>query len=324
MAKKGPASRRKKLLKKGDATESTVKSKFKEAKEAKLRSIEENVTPRAEERKKKKRRKTKLRMDSLLKQESTSMKAKKVNFGLQGPKLHVLTDAPLVGVVAKVEPGVKTGAKNDNIWQDTSGSSEAAGGLYKFMTAKQEGIKVPRVNPEVEGLRNRCAWKSRKQLQTLLGQPPPLVSWERWQATCKMQEYLAAVRGSREDNPGLDPLLPENPEFVETGLVNDLMRCAGKKEPGGIVKGMAIHSATMARQVRALAKKIADTGSTKDGQVMVECHKHTYDVYLKLDKRRLLKLNTQHYKKLQKLYIGKEQDFHRDLYLVLADRKSVV
>jgi len=254
-----------------------------------------------------------------------SMKAKTIAHNLQG-KLHDLTDAPLVGVVNEVQPGQRTGATNENIWQEASatGSSNFAGGFCSFLAEKQASAKLKPACPCVEGLRNRCTWKSRKQLQVLLKQPPPLVSWERWQATSKLQEYLGALRqGRKENQPTLDPLLPENPTFVEKGLVKDLERCAGKHDVSGIAKGMATHSAAMAKDVRqreARCDKEGGVKSCKEGEVVVLNHKHTYDVYLKIDKKRLLKLNTQHYKKVRKMYgeDKNERQFHIDLYLMMS------
>jgi hypothetical protein len=180
--------------------------------------------------------------------------------------------------IAAPLPGIKTGAKNDNIWN------------FKVMIPHDESYQLrenPPVKPAVESFRHRCVAKSREHLTKLCkekGIIPPLMAWERWQANSILLQQLQkndcnsssssssddkknknSVRSKSNDIEStevienknkikndnvFDNILPSDGNYVDDGLIQDLQR-------GGI-EGGAAHklAAEMSKHSRDLVKEI--------------------------------------------------------------------
>ena len=278
-----------------------------------------------------------------VKKDSISQKRMRVNQTLNS-KLHILTNTDEVPVLAHI-PGRKTGCKNDNIWDSKIALSQSE-------TYLSESVVVENVIPSVENLRHRCVAESKEYLKTLCQEHsiiPPLMAWERWQANSILMQQLSKPEENRKDSSNVsfscptncftrigrstlisavDYILPENKDYIDEGLVQDLVR-GGFKDNGSatsVSKRMSAHSQDLVAKIRnyvnggsAAAGLPKLTGNKKQRQLQQEQrtrnsnlfnlqptileHKHSYDIYLGNKPKNFLKLNRAHYIKLKELYL---------------------
>jgi len=114
--------------------------------------------------------------------------------------------------------------------------------------------------PAAEMARWRKVKRLRQKLHQLCakaGRPVPLLAFERWQCASKLHESCAPCAPAGGDlavaEPALEPLLPARHDWVEEGLVHDLVR-------GGIEKRLAEEIAqTMAETSARYAADLAQT-----------------------------------------------------------------
>jgi phosphorylated CTD-interacting factor 1 len=225
-------------------------------------------------------------------------------------ELHTVTLAPATGKGNTAAKGhkVQTG-KRAKIWNSEVRTVRPPN-LTKLGYAPHD--------PAVEDFRHACVAKSRAKLQALCAREnlvAPLMAWERWQSSSKLAEQLACIK--QKGGKLADFILPENPNEVDQGLVDDLVRAS--MEPlvaRNVVIELTKASAQLVAEITTLEKnggkgkgKAKGTGKAKGGRnaqtaVAVVEHKHTFDVSLgKQSKtKKLLKLNTQHYNKLRELF----------------------
>jgi len=161
---------------------------------------------------------------------------------------------------------------------------------------------------------------------------------ERW---C-MRYFLKHV--CTEDD---DPVIPNPSDDMEidAGFVLDLMQAGGntEEEVRLVVKDFY---KLCKNEASAISKKAKAAEKTKKSleRVIVVRHKHSYDVMLSKNKKKLLKINPAHYDKLQAMYTRQQhrvlskstergktatvpfddvEEFHRRLYCVLARYHSI-
>jgi hypothetical protein len=123
------------------------------------------------------------------KTENKSQKRLRINQSLTS-KLHVLTNTEEREFLAPL-PGLKTGAKNENIWDFKNVISDNEISYLKVGDFTVSDTTA--VIPAVESLRHRCVAKSRDHLKKLCkdeGVIPPLMAWERWQSNCLLKQLL--------------------------------------------------------------------------------------------------------------------------------------
>lgn len=281
-------------------------------------------------------------IDAPMKKDSVSQKRMRVNQTLNS-KLHILTNTDKVPVLAHI-PGRKTGSKNDNIWDSKIALSQSE-------TYLAESAIVENVIPSVENFRHRCVAESKEFLKTLCQEHstiPPLMAWERWQANSILMQQISKSEVNRKDTGNVsfscptncftrigknsliiavDYILPENKDYIDEGLVQDLLR-GGFKDNGSatsVSKRMSAHSQDLVAKIRnyvnggTVAAGLPKlTGNKKQRQLQQEQrtrnsnlfnlqptileHKHSYDIYLGNKPKNFLKLNRAHYFKLKELY----------------------
>lgn len=286
--------------------------------------------------------------DAQVKKDTISQKRMRINQTLKS-RLHVLTNTDEVAVVAHI-PGRKTGSKNDNIWDCKIALIQSE--------SYHSGIAVVEkyVISSVENLRHRCVAESKDYLKMLChkhGTIPPLMAWERWQANSILMQQLSKLENNGKDSRNIsfncptncftrigqnnllavDYILPDNKDYIDEGLVQDLIR-GGFKDDGTattVSKDMSAHSSDLVAKIQnyinggdvaAGLPKI--TGNKKQRQVQQEQrtrnsnlfnlqptvleHKHTYDIYLGNKPKNFLKLNRAHYLKMKELYLLHRQN----------------
>mmetsp|Transcript_61763 Transcript_61763/g.145575 ORF Transcript_61763/g.145575 Transcript_61763/m.145575 type:complete len:720 (+) Transcript_61763:199-2358(+) len=229
----------------------------------------------------------------------SSQKAKKVNKNLQGTKLHTLTGAKSVlpsHLKETVHVGLKTGAKNTNIWCEN-------GGFQLALSPRRQ----PNLSVSVEAFRNRCVARCREMLGQLV-QPdpaPPVMSWERWQANSKLAEEEAGW-GTRPKMGGQhrEPLLPADAKLADAkGLVSDLLRCASvggdRAKAQAVVEKLNAFAESLSKEI---GKKSEGAKKAAEEAVSVVEHKHSCDVFRRVEPKRLLKVNRQHFEKLKRMH----------------------
>lgn len=216
-----------------------------------------------------------------------SQKRLRINQSLTS-KLHVLTHSKEMEIAAPI-PGIKTGAKNDNIWnfKVTIPQNQS----YRFQ-------RIPSVKPVVENFRHRCVAKSREHLTKLCkekGIIPPLMAWERWQANSIQYQQLHrnncnnsssssssgeknnenSVRSKSNDNEStevienknkiknddvFDYILPSDGNYVDDGLIQDLQRGGIEgRTAHKIASEMPKHSQDLVKEIKAFESSCSVT-----------------------------------------------------------------
>jgi hypothetical protein len=207
-----------------------------------------------------------------------SQKRLRINQSLTS-KLHILTNSKEIEIAAPL-PGIKTGAKNDNIWN------------FKVMIPHDKSYRLAGsspVKPVVENFRHRCVAKSREHLTKLCkekGIIPPLMAWERWQANSILNQQLhqndcsssssssgenkiKKSTGSKSNNESsevtenknkckngdiVDYIIPSDGNYVDDGLIQDLQRggIEGETAAYKIAFDMSKHAQDLVHEIKAL------------------------------------------------------------------------
>lgn len=219
-----------------------------------------------------------------------SQKRLRINQSLTS-KLHVLTNSKEMQISAHA-PGIKTGAKNDNIWD------------FRVMIPYENSYlsrSKSIVMPIVENFRHRCVAKSRDHLMKLCkekGIIPPLMAWERWQANSilhlQMHQRISNITGSSIENKKnnsvtskindiqskdvtenenrikngelLDYILPSDSNHVDDGLIQDLERGGIEEDTAAhkIALEMSEHSYNLVKQIRIFQSSCSSTGKVAE------------------------------------------------------------
>jgi hypothetical protein len=208
-----------------------------------------------------------------------SQKRLRINQSLTS-KLHILTNSKEMEIAAPL-PGIKTGAKNDNIWN------------FKVMIPHEKSYRsaeIYLVKPVVENFRHRCVAKSREHLTKLCkekGIIPPLMAWERWQANSILHQQLhqndcnsssssssgenknkksngsksssiestEVTENKNESKNGdiVDYIIPSDGNYVDNGLIQDLQRggIEGETAAHKIAYEMSKHAQDLVQEIKA-------------------------------------------------------------------------
>jgi hypothetical protein len=233
-------------------------------------------------------------------------------------ELHKVTLAPTTGKGNAAAKGhkVQTG-KRAKIWD-----SEVRTALQPQLKKDATQKALTPHSPLVEDFRHVCVSKLRAKLQALCARTNnvvPLMAWERWQSSSKLEEQLACSK--KKGATLADFILPEDAKRVDQGLVDDLVRASMEPEEARkVVVELTQASAQLVLEISALKKRTHQSGARekskgkgklggkgggsgqRDATVVIVQHKHTFDVSLGKKSKRLLKLNTQHYAKLRELF----------------------
>jgi len=145
---------------------------------------------------------------------------------------------------------------------------------------------------------------------------PPIYTWERWQARCKLfdlqQDALEASltpssSSSAVQAKTLEEMLPER-KFVDPGLMEDLERGGfTPKSAQHIGTELSLLSCQCAKELREYTA-LLPTGAAnvasldKLHRVRVAVHKHSLDFSIGRFPKQILKLTRLHYDKLRALY----------------------
>ena len=266
-------------------------------------------------------------------------------------KMHKLAPTSATGIGKKIatKPNRVLAQGKRCIWA-------GPGAVLKVPRTLGQQFALSRPLPSTEAARAGNIFKLRKQLNSLCrDRVPPVLAFERWlfddllyseiQHACLAAERNGALL-QRED-PVLFGSSPNN-RALKT-LKSDLLRASiPPKDVDRIIKAMCKHISLATGEVQRHDLQVRKlVGKTTGGkQVVVQRHRHTLDLFLSRggekgqckSKKRILKLNHDHYAKLCALWrihtlketrvhdvkrllepsSELEHRFHEDLYSLLA------
>jgi phosphorylated CTD-interacting factor 1 len=156
------------------------------------------------------------------------------------------------------------------------------------------------------------------QMCSKVGQPVPLLAFERWQFNSKLREALSGTTSddlntgkdkSRESCPTAsnEPLLPSREDWIDEDLVHDLVRGNVKQESAEeIAKQLAYSSAKYAHELAALQQSAEEARSEEGGgrkEVVTRVVEGVVDLFWgSADEKPYMRISRAHFEKLRILF----------------------
>jgi len=209
-------------------------------------------------------------------------------------------------------------AAQRKIWSPNVRSGNRDTGLVNQDDATR--ARSQRALPQVELARWMKVKKLRQKLHQMcskVGQPVPLLAFERWQFNSKLREALSETTSddlqtgkdkSREScpTPSKEPLLPSREDWIDEDLVHDLVRGNVKQESAEeIAKQLAYSSAKYAHELAAL-QSAEEARSEKGGgrkEVVTRVVEGVVDLFWgSADEKPYMRISRAHFEKLRILF----------------------
>ena len=213
--------------------------------------------------------------------------------------------------------GFAIAAAQRKIWSPNVRSANRDTGLVNEDDATRAS---QRALPQLELARWMKVKKLRQKLHQMclkVGQPVPLLAFERWQFNSKLREALCETTTnalktgkdkSRESCPtaSKEPLLPSREDWIDEDLVHDLVRGNIKQESAEeIAKQLAYTSAKYAHELAALQS--AEEARSEEGGVRKEVVTRVVEGVVDLfwgsaDEKPYMRISRAHFEKLRILF----------------------